>query len=86
LMRFAIKKYGVMPASQGGKIKTTLQAFAIAGFLLPFEIWDNTLTDVLLVITWVFMAAAVAVTVVTGVMYVRDAVTIRRQARTAAAS
>jgi CDP-diacylglycerol--glycerol-3-phosphate 3-phosphatidyltransferase len=86
LMRFAIKKYGVMPASQGGKIKTTLQVFAIGGFVLPFEIWDNTVSDVLLVITWILMAAAVAVTLVTGVMYVRDARTIRNDARAAAQS
>ncbi|MCW2831150.1 MAG: CDP-diacylglycerol--glycerol-3-phosphate 3-phosphatidyltransferase [Aeromicrobium sp.] len=81
LMRFAIKKYGVMPASQGGKIKTTLQAVAIGGFVLPFEIWNNPLTDLLLFLTWIFMAAAVAVTVVTGVLYVRDAIAIRRDAR-----
>lgn len=81
LMRFAIKKYDVMPASQGGKIKTTLQAFAIGGFLLPLELWNNPFTDLLLFFAWVFMAAAVAVTVVTGVMYVRDARTIRREAR-----
>jgi len=86
LLRFAIKKYGVMPASQGGKIKTTLQAFAIAGFLLPFEIWNNPLTDLLLFITWVLMAGAVVVTLVTGWMYVRDARTIRRDARAAASS
>jgi CDP-diacylglycerol--glycerol-3-phosphate 3-phosphatidyltransferase len=86
LMRFAIKKYDVMPASQGGKIKTTLQALAIGGFVLPFEIWNNPLTDLLLFFTWIFMAAAVAVTVVTGVMYVRDARTIRRDARAAASS
>ncbi len=81
LMRFAIKKYDVMPASQGGKIKTTLQALALGGFVLPLEIWNNPLTDLLLFFTWILMAAAVAVTVVTGVMYVRDARTIRRDAR-----
>ena len=81
LMRFVIKKYGVMPASQGGKIKTTLQAFAIGGFLLPLEIWNNPFTDLLLFFSWVFMAAAVAVTVVTGLMYIRDARTIRREAK-----
>ncbi|MET0929842.1 MAG: CDP-diacylglycerol--glycerol-3-phosphate 3-phosphatidyltransferase [Aeromicrobium sp.] len=86
LMRFVIKKYGVMPASQGGKIKTTLQAFAIGGFLLPFEIWNNPLTDLLLFVTWIVMAAAVIVTVVTGVMYVRDARTIRREAKAATPS
>jgi CDP-diacylglycerol--glycerol-3-phosphate 3-phosphatidyltransferase len=84
VMRFFIKKYGVMPASQGGKIKTTLQAVAIGGFVLPFEIWNNPLTDLLLFFTWVFMAAAVVVTVVTGVLYVRDARVIRRDAQAAA--
>ena len=86
VMRFFIKKYDVMPASQGGKIKTTLQAFAIGGFVLPLEIWNNPFTDLLLFITWVLMAAAVAVTVVTGAMYVRDARTIRRDARAATRS
>ena len=83
-MRFFIKKYGVMPASQGGKIKTALQALAIGGFVLPFEIWNNPLTDLLLFVTWIALAAAVAVTVVTGVMYVRDARVIRREAKAAA--
>ena len=86
VMRFFIKKYDVMPASQGGKIKTTLQAFAIGGFVLPREIWNNPLTDLLLFITWIVMAAAVVVTVVTGVMYVRDAGIIRREAKAAAQS
>lgn len=85
-MRFAVKKYGVMPASQGGKIKTALQALAIGGFILPFEIWNNPLTDLLLFISWILMAAAVAVTVVTGVMYVRDARTLRRDAKAARAA
>ncbi|MET1039156.1 MAG: CDP-diacylglycerol--glycerol-3-phosphate 3-phosphatidyltransferase [Aeromicrobium sp.] len=85
-MRFVIKKYGVMPASQGGKIKTTLQAVAIGGFLLPLEIWNHPLTDLLLFLAWIVMAAAVAVTVVTGVMYVRDARIIRRDARAATPS
>jgi CDP-diacylglycerol--glycerol-3-phosphate 3-phosphatidyltransferase len=86
VMRFFIKKYDVMPASQGGKIKTTLQAFAIGGFVLPLEIWNNPFTDLLLFVTWVLMAGAVAVTVVTGVMYVRDARVIRRDARAATPS
>ena len=83
-MRFAVKKYGVMPASQGGKLKTALQAVAIAGFLLPFEIWNNPLTDLLLFISWILMAAAVVVTVVTGLMYIRDARNLRRDAKASA--
>lgn len=86
VMRFFIKKYGVMPASQGGKIKTTLQAVAIGGYLLPFEIWDNAFSDVLRGITHVFMAAALAVTIWTAVLYVRDARTIRRESKAATRS
>jgi len=80
IMRFFIKKYGVMPASQGGRIKTTLQALALGGYILPFELWDNTASDVLRWITHVLMAGAVAITIVTAVQYVRDARIIRRDA------
>jgi CDP-diacylglycerol--glycerol-3-phosphate 3-phosphatidyltransferase len=79
LMRFVVKKYGVMPASQGGRIKTTLQALAIGGYVLPFEIWDNTISDVLRWATHVTMAAAVAVTLVTAVQYVQDARRLRSE-------
>lgn len=80
IMRFFIKKYGVMPASQGGRIKTTLQAVALGGYVLPFELWANDVSDVLRWITHVLMAGAVAITLVTGVQYVRDARVIRREA------
>ena len=79
VMRFVIKKYGVMPASQGGRIKTTLQALAIGGYLLPFELWDNTASDVLRWATHVVMAAALAITVVTAVQYVQDARRLRAE-------
>lgn len=79
IMRFFIKKYGVMPASQGGRIKTTLQALAIGGYLLPFEIWDNTASDVLRWATHVVMAAALVITLVTAVQYVIDARRIRAE-------
>jgi CDP-diacylglycerol--glycerol-3-phosphate 3-phosphatidyltransferase len=84
LMRFVVKKYGVMPASQGGRIKTTLQAIAIGGYLLPFEIWDNTFGDVMRWATHVAMAAALAITLVTAVQYVRDAVVMRREQKSLA--
>lgn len=76
-MRFVIKKYGVMPASQGGRIKTTLQAAALGLYTLPLEIWDTTAADVTWWVAHVVMAAAVAVTVVTAVQYVLDARRIR---------
>ena len=79
LMRFVVKKYGVMPASQGGRIKTTLQSVAIGGYVLPLEIWDNTFSIVLRWATHLTMAAAVAFTLVTAVHYVRDAVHLRRE-------
>jgi CDP-diacylglycerol--glycerol-3-phosphate 3-phosphatidyltransferase len=84
LMRFVIKKYGVMPASQGGRIKTTFQAVAIGGYLLPLEIWDNTFSQVLRWATHVTMAAALAITLVTAVQYVRDAVVMRREQKSLA--
>lgn len=84
LMRFVVRKYGVMPASQGGRIKTTLQAVAIGGYLLPFEIWDNTISQVLRWGTHVAMAAALAITMLTAVQYVRDAVLLRREQKSLA--
>jgi CDP-diacylglycerol---glycerol-3-phosphate 3-phosphatidyltransferase len=84
LMRFVVKKYGIMPASQGGRIKTTLQAIAIGGYLLPFEIWDNTISNVMRWATHVAMGAALAITLITAVQYVRDAVLMRREQKSLA--
>ncbi len=79
LMRFVVMKYGVMPASRGGKIKTALQAFALGGYVLPFEIWDTGFTAVLLWITHIAMALAVIVTLATAVDYVRQALKLRTE-------
>ncbi len=71
LLRFWVIRHGVMPASRGGKLKTLLQTMALTLYVLPLP----TSID------WVavtVMAAAVAVTVVTGVDYVVRAVTLRR--------
>lgn len=59
----------VVPASKGGKIKTTLQALAVALYLMPLPAWMD-------LPTWVVMLAAVVVTVWTGVQYLIDS---RRQ-------
>lgn len=83
-MRFVIKKYGVMPASQGGRIKTTLQALAIGGYLLPLELWDNTVSDVLLVATHIAFAGAFAITMYTAAQYVLDARRLRAEQKSAA--
>lgn len=74
IMRFFMVRRGfVMPAGQGGKLKTVLQAFAIAGYCLPLELWGGPFATAVLWLTHVLMAAAVALTLVTGVQYVRDA-------------
>lgn len=70
-LRFWVIRHGVIPASRGGKWKTMLQSVAIGLYLLP-------LTGVVATLAAVVMAAAVVLTVVTGVDYVVRAVTLRR--------
>ncbi|GAA1970064.1 CDP-diacylglycerol--glycerol-3-phosphate 3-phosphatidyltransferase [Isoptericola halotolerans] len=77
VMRMAMLRYAVMPASRGGKIKTVLQIAAILLFLLPLA----HLPEAVLVVAWVAMGAAIVVTVVTGVDYVVQGWRIRRDAR-----
>jgi len=76
VMRFFLLRYVVLPASRGGKLKTVLQAGAIGLYLLPLDALPQWVT----VAARVFMAAALVVTVVTGIDYVRAAVEIRRTA------
>ncbi|PQM46920.1 Putative CDP-diacylglycerol--glycerol-3-phosphate 3-phosphatidyl-transferase 2 [Mycobacterium talmoniae] len=67
VLRFAVLRRGVIPASRGGKLKTLVQAVAIGLFVLP-------LSGSWLTMAWVVMAAAIVLTVVTGVDYVLSAV------------
>ncbi|WP_083409289.1 CDP-diacylglycerol--glycerol-3-phosphate 3-phosphatidyltransferase [Mycolicibacterium rutilum] len=67
VLRFAVLRHGVIPASRGGKLKTLVQAVAIGLFVLP-------LSGAWLSAAWVIMWAAVALTVVTGVDYVVSAI------------
>ncbi|MGH3385683.1 MAG: CDP-diacylglycerol--glycerol-3-phosphate 3-phosphatidyltransferase [Nocardioidaceae bacterium] len=68
LVRFIVIRRGVMAASRGGKLKTTLQAVALCGYILP-------VAD----IAWLHypavavMVAAVVLTLVTGVEYLIQA-------------
>jgi CDP-diacylglycerol--glycerol-3-phosphate 3-phosphatidyltransferase len=72
-LRFVVLHRGVIPASRGGKLKALVQAVAIGLFVLP-------LSGPWLVAAWVVMAVAIVLTVVTGVDYVRSAVSdIRSQ-------
>jgi CDP-diacylglycerol--glycerol-3-phosphate 3-phosphatidyltransferase len=74
IMRFFVIKYGVMAANKGGKIKTVLQTIALVVMLLPLGL----LGEPWLVPGWVLMAAVTAITVWTGVVYVRDAHQLRQ--------
>jgi CDP-diacylglycerol--glycerol-3-phosphate 3-phosphatidyltransferase/cardiolipin synthase len=74
IMRFFLLRYLVLPASRGGKIKTVLQSLAVGLFLLPLD----HLPVAVLVVASVLMGAAVVVTLVTGLDYVRTAVRVHR--------
>ncbi len=89
LLRLWVIRYGVMPASRGGKIKTALQAVALCGLILPFRDLDGAVGTVGDGLWWVamgLMVAAVVTTVATGLEYVRDAVKLRREGQATAAS
>jgi CDP-diacylglycerol--glycerol-3-phosphate 3-phosphatidyltransferase len=66
-LRFAVLRHGVIPASRGGKLKTLVQAVAIGLFVLP-------LSGPWLAGAWVVMAAAIVLTVLTGIDYVVSAI------------
>ncbi|WAP51020.1 CDP-diacylglycerol--glycerol-3-phosphate 3-phosphatidyltransferase [Arthrobacter sp. ATA002] len=77
LLRFVVIRYGVMAASRGGKLKTVVQTFAIFLFLLPLATWLGSWAWW---ISAVVMAAALVITVVTGIDYIIQAVKLRRSA------
>ncbi|WP_328978592.1 CDP-diacylglycerol--glycerol-3-phosphate 3-phosphatidyltransferase [Streptomyces canus] len=72
LLRFLVIRYGVIPASRGGKLKTLSQGIAVGMYILALTGWLATARF------WV-MAVAVVLTVVTGLDYVRQAIVLRRQ-------
>ena len=59
LLRFWVIRHGVIAASRGGKLKTVVQALAIGLYILP-------LTGLLASGRWWVMAAALLLTVLTG--------------------
>ncbi|MDQ0937815.1 CDP-diacylglycerol--glycerol-3-phosphate 3-phosphatidyltransferase [Streptomyces turgidiscabies] len=72
LLRFVVIRYGVIPASRGGKLKTLIQGVAVGMYVLA-------LTGPLATLRFWVMAAAVVLTVVTGLDYVRQAIVLRNQ-------
>jgi CDP-diacylglycerol--glycerol-3-phosphate 3-phosphatidyltransferase len=73
-LRFWVIRYGIIPASRGGKLKTVLQIAAIAWYLWPVPPPADAVGP------WL-MGAALVVTVATGVDYVIQALRLRRDAR-----
>jgi CDP-diacylglycerol---glycerol-3-phosphate 3-phosphatidyltransferase len=74
LLRFWVIRYGVIPASRGGKFKTLAQGTAVGMYVLA-------LTGPLATLRFWVMAVAVALTVVTGLDYVKRAIVLRRLGR-----
>ncbi|MGO1316148.1 MAG: CDP-diacylglycerol--glycerol-3-phosphate 3-phosphatidyltransferase [Cellulomonadaceae bacterium] len=77
VLRFLMLRYVVLPASRGGKLKTMVQSFAIVPYLAPLWVLPQA-------VTWVavaLMAAALVITVVTGLDYVVRIAAIYRRAR-----
>jgi len=73
IFRFSVLRNRVIPASRGGKLKTVLQAVAIALFLAPFYDLLGEAQWVLWV-NWAAMAAALIATVLSGLDYIWAAI------------
>nr|WP_082983504.1 CDP-diacylglycerol--glycerol-3-phosphate 3-phosphatidyltransferase [Mycobacterium scrofulaceum] len=73
VLRLAVIRRGVIPASWGGKVKTVVQAVAIGLFILP-------LSGPLRVAAAVVMGVAILLTIVTGIDYVVSTVREVRRA------
>ena len=65
ILRFAVIKKGVIPASKGGKLKSFFQSFGVGFYILPLPTYLNLPRDI-------FMAIAIYLTISTGVAYFRN--------------
>lgn len=64
ILRFAVIKNGVIPASRSAKLKTFFQSFGVGFYILPLPSYLNIPRDL-------FMAVAIYLTITTGVTYFR---------------
>lgn len=74
-LRFFVIRYGVIPASRGGKLKTVVQTAAIFLYLLPLSAVAPWLVWAALAV----MLVGVGITVWTGVEYVIEAMKVRAE-------
>jgi CDP-diacylglycerol--glycerol-3-phosphate 3-phosphatidyltransferase len=73
-VRFWVLRYGVIPASRGGKVKAFAQAVAIELYVLPLPLAAHP-------VRWAAMGVAVVLTVVTAIDYVLRALRLRASGR-----
>lgn len=65
VLRFAVIKDGVIPASKGAKLKTFFQSFGVGFYILPLPTWLHIPRDI-------FMAVAIYLTISTGAAYFKQ--------------
>jgi CDP-diacylglycerol--glycerol-3-phosphate 3-phosphatidyltransferase len=82
LLRFAVLRHGIIPASRGGKAKTLVQTVAIGLFVLPLEALPVAAAPADW-LRWAVLYVAVALTVITGADYVLRAARLRSAASAA---
>ena len=75
-LRFWVLRYGVIPASRGGKAKAFAQAVAIELYVLPLPLVAHP-------VRWTAMSVAVMLTGLTGIDYVVRALRLRASGRRA---
>ncbi len=79
LLRFLMLRRAVMAASRGGKLKTVLQISALIGLLVPWAMFlPGAVATFLTGVAYALVGAALVVTVVSGLDYVRQAVALSR--------
>lgn len=76
-LRAGIARYGIMAANRGGKLKTVTQSLALVVFLA----WLPGLPGGIQILAWALMWAALILTLVTGIDYVREATRIRARGK-----
>lgn len=83
-LRFWVIRYGVISASPGGKLKTTLQMTLLVCFLVPLrDDFEQALDPVGAWVLTALLVATVVVTLATGADYVARAVRLRREGQAA---
>jgi CDP-diacylglycerol--glycerol-3-phosphate 3-phosphatidyltransferase len=75
ILRWAIMKYGVMAANAGGKLKTVMQSVALILFIPGLSLMPTWWGW----IAWAAMIIAFALTVLTGLDYLREASKLRQR-------